>query len=508
MKLPLVNSILTWVMKKRIHQMELFMKFPHDMQREWFRRLLDEAKDTEWGKKYEFKSIHNYKTFSERLPLQSYEDARVYFDRIRKGEKNILWPTEIKWFAKSSGTTSGKSKYIPVSEEAIHECHFKGGKDMLSLYCNNFDGGNIFEGKSLMLGGSHTINQLSESVQEGDLSAIIIENLPYWVQLQRSPNKETALLSEWEEKIYRMALQSSQEDITSLSGVPSWTLVLANKVLEITGKEHLQEVWPNLELYMHGGVSFSPYESSFRKLFPSSKLNYLEIYNASEGFFGIQDQPGRKDMLLMLDYGIFYEFIPIDEIHKEQPKIIDLSSVELNATYALVISTNAGLWRYKTGDTIIFTSTYPYRIRITGRTKHFINSFGEELMIGNAEEALEQTFKTCGGIIRDYTVAPLFMDKGKSGAHEWLIEFSEMPNSIEQFAKVLDNNLQSINSDYEAKRYKDMILSPIRLHVASEGLFYQWMKRKEKLGGQHKVPRLVNNRKYIEELLKLQHEMA
>jgi hypothetical protein len=500
--MKIYNSIVSWIIKKRIHHIELFINYPHEVQEELRLSLIDTAKNTEFGRAYDFNSIKNSKDFSERIPIHSYEALEPYIKRMRSGEENILWPTEIKWFAKSSGTTNNKSKFIPVSEEAIEDCHYKGGKDLLSIYCNNYPVKNVFEGKTLMLGGSHEISPLSDSMHEGDLSAIIVENLPFWVQYQQSPDKEIALMSEWEKKIDLMTEQAINEDISSLSGVPSWTLVFANKVLEKTGKSNLQEVWPNFELYMHGGINFEPYRKSFKKLFPKG-VNYLETYNASEGFFGVQDQPNKKDMLLMLDYGIYYEFLPFTKELDKNAKTLSLSEVELHTDYALIISTNAGLWRYSIGDTIQFTQKKPYRFIISGRTKHHINAFGEELMIHNAEKALQQACKLTNTEVSEYTAAPMHLAEGQKAYHEWIIEFKEAPKDLSNFIYHFDNALKSTNSDYEAKRYKNMVLEEPRIHIAAKGLFFKWMKQKGKLGGQNKVPRLSNSREYLDELIKM-----
>lgn len=496
----LYNSFVSWIIKKRIHQIDLFINYPIEVQGELRQSLIDKAKNTEFGVKHNFSAINNYESFKKQIPLHQYEDIEPYITKMRSGTQNVLWPTEIKWFAKSSGTTNDKSKYIPVSKESLEDCHYKGGKDLLSIYCNNFSSKNIFDGKSLMLGGTHQMSPLSDSMHEGDLSAIIMENLPFWVQIQRSPAMEIAKLSEWETKIDKMADQAIQEDISSMSGVPSWALVFANKVLEKTGKKNLHEVWPNFELYMHGGVSFAPYKKNFEKLFPQG-INYLETYNASEGFIGLQDHPNKRDMLLMLDYGIYYEFIPLEEIHKPVPKTLELHEVEKDKDYALVLSTNAGLWRYQIGDTIRFTQLHPYRFIISGRTKQYINAFGEELMVHNAESAIEQACKLSHCEVLDFTAAPKHIEGEEKAYHEWIIEFRTTPKDINHFTYQLDNALKSLNSDYEAKRYNSMILTEPKVHIAKEGLFFNWMKARGKLGGQNKVPRLSNERKYLEELL-------
>ncbi|MDA3780090.1 MAG: GH3 auxin-responsive promoter family protein [Bacteroidales bacterium] len=499
--MPIINSLVSWLNFKRMYQIDLFKKYPYDVQKESLFKLLNRAKDTEWGKKYDYSSIQSIKEFQERVPIQSYETLKPFIDKLRHGEQNILWPSEIKWFAKSSGTTNDKSKFIPVSKESLEECHFRGGKDVLAIYTKNYPETEIFSGKSLTLGGSHAINNFNNKSYYGDLSAILIENLPFWVSFIKTPSQEIALLPDWEVKLEKIFKATYSENVTSIAGVPSWSLVLIKHILQKTGKSNLLEIWPNLELFTHGGVSFQPYREQFKKLIPSDKMNYLETYNASEGFFGIQDDPTTKDMLLMLDYGVFYEFIPIENINDEWPKTFTIGEVELNKNYAVLISTNGGLWRYVIGDTIVFTSLYPHKIKISGRTKHFINAFGEEVIVDNAEKALEKACKITGAVIKDYTAAPVFMDINKKGAHEWIIEFEKEPVNIAQFTELLDKSLQEINSDYEAKRYNNYNLGMPIIIIAKENLFYKWLKQKGKIGGQNKVPRLANNRKYIDELL-------
>ena len=499
---PLFNTVVSWFLKKRKHQIELFLKYPIDVQREVLMRLLETAKNTVVGKQYDFRTIYDYKTFAERIPISQYETIEPMIERTRRGEQNLFWPSNIQWFAKSSGTTNAKSKFIPVSNEALEDCHMKAGKDMLCLYINNNEDAGLFNGKGLRLGGSSAIYE-DNNTYFGDLSAIIIENMPFWADFSSAPKTEVALMSEWETKMEAIVNETIDENITSLVGVPSWMLVLLNAVLEKTGKQHIHEVWPNLEVYFHGGINFNPYREQYKKLLPKSGFRYYETYNASEGFFAIQDKNNSSDLLLMLDYGIYYEFIPMDQFQGEDSVAIPLEEVELNKNYAIVITTNSGLWRYLIGDTIKFVSLKPYRIRITGRTKHFINAFGEELIIENTEEALKRVCKKTKALIKEYTVAPIFMDGKSKGGHEWIIEFKEYPESIDYFTELLDNALKSINSDYEAKRYHDMTLKMPKVHVAEEGLFYNWLKQKGKLGGQHKVPRLSNNREFIEELMTL-----
>ena len=502
MTIPFVNTIISWLLKKRKHQMELFIKYPIDVQNELLMRLIQFAKSTEFGEQHHFSLIRSYEDFAAQVPIQQYESIEPLIDRCRRGEQHLFWPTKIKWFAKSSGTTNAKSKFIPVSDEAIEYCHFKAGKDMLCLYINNNENAELFNGKGLRLGGSSTIYE-DNNTYFGDLSAIMIENMPFWADFSSAPKQETALMSEWETKIEAIINETIHENITSLVGVPSWMLVLLNKILEKTGKNHMLEVWPNLEVYFHGGVNFNPYREQFKKIIPKEDFKYYETYNASEGFFALQDQNNSLDLLLMLDYGIFYEFIPMDTYCGEDSKAIPLSQVEKHTNYAVVITTNGGLWRYLIGDTVKFTSLDPYRIRITGRTKHYINVFGEELMIENAEEALKIACLQTNATIIDYTVGPIYMEGKSKGGHEWIIEFSQAPQKLEDFTVLLDDALKAINSDYEAKRYNNMTLAIPKVHQAKKGLFYTWLKQRGKIGGQHKVPRLSNTRDVVEELLAL-----
>jgi len=483
--------------------MELFLKYPHEVQEELLFSLIKSNENTQLGKKYDFSSMKSYTTFSERIPVSSYEDLEPLIELTRKGEQNVFWHSNIKWFAKSSGTTNAKSKFIPVSSESLENCHYKASKDLLCLYLNNNENSQLFTGKSLRLGGSKQLYE-DNNTFFGDLSAILIDNMPIWAEFSSTPSSKISLMGDWETKLPAIISETINENVTSLAGVPSWMLVLLQKALETTGKSNLLELWPNAEVYFHGGVNFDPYKEQYKKLFPKESFKYYEIYNASEGFFAIQDQNDSNELLLMLDYGIFYEFIPMDTFGTLNQHIIRLNQVELNKNYALVITTNSGLWRYLIGDTIRFTSLKPYRIKVTGRTKHHINVFGEELMVENTDAAITKTCKEFNCEITDYTVAPIFMTDKKKGAHEWIIEFKTKPDNIENFRKALDENLQNINSDYEAKRYNNMTLNPLVLNVARENLFYEWLKQQDKLGGQHKVPRLSNERHYLESLLSLQ----
>jgi hypothetical protein len=496
------NSIFAWVIKKRLHQIELFRKYPEDVQQELFEKLIEQGTQTVYGKQYHFHQIHSYSDFKELVPLNNYESMKPWIDRLMEGEQYLLWSQDTKWFAKSSGTTSERSKFIPVTRESLEDCHYKGGKDLLALYYENFPNRKLYKGKHLIIGGSAQVLPVADDAYQGDLSAIILKNLPWWAEIRRTPSKEIALMTEWEEKIELMARSTIEEDVYIIAGVPSWTMVLARKILEITGKSNLREVWPNLELFMHGGVSFEPYREAFRELIPFDDMHYVETYNASEGFFGIQDVDGSNELLLMLDYGIYYEFIPMHAFEDTDSKVIyKLDEVKTDEEYALVISTNAGLWRYIVGDTIRFTSLKPYRFKLSGRTKHFINAVGEEVIVNNADHAITEASSKTNAIIRDYTVAPIYMDGKTQSKHEWLIEFDREPDDLNRFMFLLDESLRAINSDYDAKRTKNMALGKPLLHVLKSGSFDAWLQKKGKLGGQHKVPRLMNSREIVEQIL-------
>ena len=495
-----LNTVMSWFLKKRIHQIDLFKKYPIEVQNENLLSIIKSAKNTEFGKNYEFSTIDNYQTFAARVPLTSYEEFSSKIKRTINGEQNIFWHESIKWFAQSSGTTNSVSKFIPVSNETLEKCHFQGGKDALCLYINNNPSSNLFSGKSLRLGGSRKLYENNNNYF-GDLSAILIDNLPIWAEMISTPNNQISLIDKWDEKINAVTKNTVNEDVTSLAGVPSWMLTLLNNVLLKTDKKNISEIWPNLEVYFHGGVNFSPYQQEFRKIL-SKKTRFYETYNASEGFFGIQDQNNSDELLLMLDYGIFYEFTEVGDFNKNNEKIINLSEVKIGVNYAILISTNSGLWRYKIGDTVKFTSIYPFRIKITGRTKNFINAFGEELIVENAELALQKTLSKHNLHIVEYTAAPCFMQGNSSGFHQWLIEFKIPPENLVIFKKDLDINIQKINSDYKSKRFKNITMSEIDIIVARKNQFYDWLSDKKKLGGQNKIPRLCNDRKLIEEILK------
>ena len=504
MPIPIVNSIASWFLKKRFHQIELFLKYPNEVQNELLFSLLKFAKDTEIGRQYDFGSIKTYREFNERVPIVNYEEFQPLIERSRSGEHNIFWPSPIKWFAKSSGTTNAKSKFIPVSMESLEDCHYAASKDLLCMYLNNNEDAQLFTGKSLRLGGSKELYK-ENGTAFGDLSAILIDNMPFWAEFSSTPSNRVSLMSDWENKMQAIVEETIQENVTSLAGVPSWMLVLLNGVLDKTGKDSIFDIWPNLEVYFHGGVSFNPYRDQYKSILPSNKFRYYEIYNASEGFFAIQDRNNSSDLLLMLDYGIFYEFISMDTYKTLEQRVIPLSDVKLNTNYAVVITTNAGLWRYKIGDTIRFVSLDPHRIRVSGRTKHHINAFGEELIIENAEEALRRVCKRTSAEIVDYTAGPIFMEGKEKGGHEWIIEFKKPPENMSYFEELFDNALKSLNSDYEAKRFNNITLNKPKIHSARPNLFYDWLRENDKLGGQHKVPRLSNSRVYVEELLHLNY---
>lgn len=493
-----LNSLFSWFITKRMHQIELFMKHPHEVQDELFQYFLEEAGGTRFGVDHDFQKIRTLEDFRKAVPVRNYEQFKKYIDLLKDGEQQVTWPTKVKWFAKSSGTTDDKSKYIPVTSEALEDCHYKGGKDMLALYYHQIPNASLFSGKSLVVGGSSAISTFNQSSLTGDLSAIIIHNLPAWVELKRTPSKEIALMNNWEEKLEAMALATMNEDVTNIAGVPSWTLILLQRICEIKGVRNIKEIWPNLELYMHGGISFLPYQKGFREIC-SDEMNFMETYNASEGFFGIQDNLERDDLLLMLDYGIYYEFIPMEEWGNDQPQTISLQEVELNQLYSIVITTNGGLWRYQIGDTIRFTSLHPYRIKITGRTKQFINIAGEELMVENAENALAKTCHAFQVSIQDFTVCPRPFASG-GFYHHWIIEFQHEPGNIDAFSALLDEEIRKINSDYDAKRAGDINLHPLQVQKLTTGSFSRWMKKRGKMGGQNKVPRLHPDDRYFQQI--------
>jgi hypothetical protein len=481
------------------------MAHPIETQQALFTDLLHTARYTEWGQQYGYGQIKTIREYTEQVPVSTYEDIFPYIERTLKGEPNVLWPSQAEWFSKSSGTTNARSKYLPVTPEALEDCHYMGGKDMMTLLTHNRPDTKVFEGKGLSIGGTLHPNPYNPDTQAGDVSAVIMQNLPAWGEFMRTPPLEVALMDKWEEKLEKMAEICSQENVTSILGVPTWTIVLLDRILELKGAKHMLEVWPDFEVFVHGAVAFHPYRELFiKKYFPSPQVTYLETYNASEGFIAIQDDLSRiGEMLLMLDYGIFYEFMPMEEVGKEYPRTLTLDEVELDKNYALVISTNAGLWRYIIGDTVKFTSKYPFRIKVSGRTKHFINAFGEEVIVENAEAAITAACTQTGAVVSDFTAGPVYMEDGARGRHEWIIEFATEPGDREQFAQVLDETLRAVNSDYDAKRYKDMALLPPLLHFAPQGTFYGWMRQRNKLGGQNKVPRLSNDRLYLDELLKM-----
>tara|TARA_Y100000766_G_scaffold63765_1_gene53084 strand:+ start:212 stop:1726 length:1515 start_codon:yes stop_codon:yes gene_type:complete len=500
--IPIINSIASWFLKKRMHQIELFEKYPAEVQNDVLLNLVDKAKNTIIGRDFGFSSIKSYEDFSKKVPVFSYENFSDKIELARKGENNIFWPTKIKWFAKSSGTTNSKSKFIPVSDESLEDCHYAAGKDLLCMYLNNNSDSQLFTGKSLRLGGSKTPYEKNGTFY-GDLSAILIDNMPFWAEFSSTPSNKTSLMDDWNYKIEAIINETINENVTSLAGVPSWMLVLLNKIIERSDKKYISEIWPNLEVYFHGGVSFKPYLNQYNNILNNNSMHYYEIYNASEGFFAIQHENNSDELLLMLDYGIFYEFIDMKCFETKEEKIIPLCEVEKNKNYAILITTNAGLWRYKIGDTVKFTSLSPYKIIITGRTKHFINVFGEEVIIENTDNVINRLSSKYNLKIVDYTVAPIFMESNKKGAHEWFIEFSEEPNKNIKIDEIIDKELKKENSDYEAKRYNNFTLEKPKVIKGSKGVFMKWLEINNKLGGQNKIPRLSNNRKFIEKLIGL-----
>ncbi len=500
--MSLLSPAISSLARMRLWRIEAWKNNPLDAQREVLQDLVTSAQYTEFGRKYNFSRLFNVKAFKQAVPIHGYEDMKPYIERIMQGEQNILWNTPIYWFAKSSGTTSDKSKFIPISDESLQDGHYKASKDVLSLYYQYNSESALLTGKGLVIGGSHNINPMNTDAQYGDLSAVLLQNSPFWGHWLRTPDLSIALMDEWENKIEKLAESTIKENVTSISGVPTWTLVLFKRILEITGKQSIAEVWPSLELYMHGGVSFTPYKEQFQKII-GKKINYLEMYNASEGFFAAQENPGEDGMLLFTDHGIFMEFMPVSEYGRKEPQTISLQDVEIGKNYALIISTNGGLWRYLVGDTVQFTSVKPYRVKVSGRLKHYMNAFGEEVIVDNSDKAIAMACERTGAIVNDYTAAPVYFSDSANGAHEWLIEFEKEPGDISAFINELDLALKSINSDYEAKRHKSIALGLPIIHSLRKGAFTEWLRQRGKLGGQHKVPRLSNERKYVEEILQL-----
>lgn len=498
--MKLLSPAISRLARFRLWRIENWMNSPLTAQYEVFQDLITSAQYTAIGRKYGFENIYTIKSFKEAVPIHEYEDLKPYIERTMNGEQNLLWNTPISWFAKSSGTTSDKSKFIPVSDESLEGSHFQGAKDILTLYYNFNPDSDLLTGKGLVIGGSHQVSKINDETQYGDLSAVLMQNTPFWGHWLRTPELSIALLDEWETKIEKLAETTIIENVTSISGVPTWTLVLIKRILKITGKQYLKEVWPNLELYIHGGVSFTPYREQFEKLI-GSPINYLDLYNASEGFFAAQDNPDEEGMLLFLQHGIFYEFLPVEEYGKKNPQTVGLDKVEPGRNYAPVISTNGGLWRYLIGDTVQFTSTAPFRIKVSGRIKHFINAFGEEVIVDNSDRAIAVACEKTGAIVNDYTAAPVYFSEKGNGGHEWLIQFDKEPYDIRLFTYELDTALKNVNSDYEAKRHKDIALKMPLIKSLKKGVFEKWLRSKGKLGGQHKVPRLSNNRTYIDEIL-------
>ena len=493
-------------MQKRIKNIYNWSNQPIKYQKNIFNYLIHKGLETKFGQQHSFHKIKNYKSFKKQIPIRTYEDLAPYIQKGKKGEKNVLWPGSVKWFAKSSGTTNSKSKFIPITKESLNDCHLRGGKDMLCLYENNFPNTNLYNGKGIMLGGTITKSK-NNYFKEGDLSAILLDEFPFWVNYHRIPDIKTALMNDWEKKIDEIAKQAVKENITNLTGVPSWMLILLKRILAISGKKNISEIWPHLELYMHGGVNFDPYRKQFEQLIPSKKMNYLEGYNASEGFFAIQDKNNNQGMLLMLNHGIFYEFIAAEDYREGKRDAIDLSKVELSKNYALIINTNGGLWRYAIGDVIQFTSLSPYRIKITGRIQSCINTFGEELMVHNTDTAINISCEKHNCSIAEYSVAPVFINN-LSGGHQWFIEFNKKPLDLKLFMQEIDNQIKKLNSDYESKRHNNLILKFPELIPIENNEFYLWLKENKRLGGQHKIPRLTEKREIAEKILSLKEKFS
>ncbi len=500
--MKLLSPAISILARLRLWRVQNWINYPVTAQRNVLQDLVTQAQSTEFGRKYSFSKLFTVKDFKKMVPIHEYDDIKPYILRMMNGEDNVLWNTPINWFAKSSGTTSDKSKFIPISDESLKENHFKGSKDVLTNYYENFPDSDLLTGKSLVVGGSHQVNAINDEIQYGDLSAVLMQNTPFWGHWIRTPELRIALIDEWESKIEKLAQNTINENVTSLAGVPTWTIVLIKRILELSGKKNMKEVWPNLELYIHGGVSFTPYSEQMQKLV-GAPINYLEMYNASEGFFAAQNMPDDNGMLLFADHGIFYEFMPVEEYGRPNSITYGLDRVELNKNYAIIISTNGGLWRYLLGDTIQFTSIRPFKIKVTGRLKHYMNAFGEEVIVDNSDKAISTAAAKTNAVVSDYTAAPVFFSENENGAHEWLIEFDKVPENIDEFTEALDSALKSVNSDYEAKRYKNIALRMPIVHILQRGTFRKWLKKKGKLGGQHKVPRLNNDRHFIEEILEL-----
>ena len=492
-------SIVNLFFTRRREAIDHFRRHPAEVQLAQLGLLLKYGAQTHVGKSWELGDVRTIEQFQQRVPITDYEGCCALIDRARRGEPNVLWPGVVRWFAKSSGTTGGRSKYIPVTDDGLNQCHFQGPRDVICLFADLYPNTHVFEGKTLTLGGSRRIEREGETALTGDLSAILIENTPRWAALRRVPSIETALTPDFDLKVQRICEETVHQKVSSFAGVPSWNLVMLNKVLEYTGKQNLLEVWPHMELFIHGGMNFNPYREQYKRLIPSSDMKYMETYNASEGFFAIQDDPNKDDMLLMLDYGVFYEFLPVDSLD-DPSKAIPLEDVRCGVNYAMIISSVNGLWRYMIGDTVTFTSTVPYKIKITGRTKLYINAFGEEIIIENAESAMLAACLTTNAEVSEYTAGPIYMDDRTKGAHEWIVEFARAPHDTAQFAEELDSALQRVNSDYDAKRFKNTTLMPPKLTVVPQGTFHRWMASHNKIGGQHKVPRLANDRTYLDQI--------
>ena len=500
------NTFFSWYLKKRMNEIKKFIQYPKEIQNQTLLELITIGKSTLFGEEKSFHSISTIENFKSQIRLRKYKDFEPYINKQKAGKVNVLWPGKVKCFAQSSGTTSGTVKHIPITIDSLRKCHYKGGKDLLALYYHNNPNTKLFTGKHLIIGGSSSQIITTNDQKVGDLSAIIMENLPWWCEWRRSPKKVKSLIKKnWEDKINYIVNHSSKDDIHIIAGTPSWVLIIIHEILRKNNISIIHELWPNLELYLHGGLSIEPYKESFQSI-SQKNIKYYQNYNATEGFFGLQYNNSDKDMLLMLDYGIYYEFIKKEDWFKSQPKTLSLEEVELNEPYEIVVTTNGGLWRYRLEDTIIFTSLNPFKIKVTGRTQQFINIAGEEVMIQHVEKAIEETSKICNCSIAEFSLSPKFEKNNKSiGYHYWIIEFLQKPDSIDEFNDILDNELQKINVDYKAKRAFNSPLKKLIVKEVRKNTFYKWLKSQNKLGGQSKIPRINNDDKCLNEILQIAH---
>ena len=502
------NAVFSHIIKKRIPRIRNYSSSPISCQKTVLEQLLKKAQKTSFGLLHHFNEIRSKEQFQTLVPLSSYDTLYPYIKRQIEGEENVLWPGKTSWFAKSSGTSGNTSKLLPITVDSLYENHYAGGKDLLAIYYENHSNRKLYNAKHLIIGGSTQINTQTNNTSIGDLSAFIVENLPWWTEIRRTPKRKIALMDNWEEKLDQMAHATLNDNICIVAGLPSWTLVLFQRVLDISGKKNIHEVWPNLELYIHGGMNIDPYRKAFEKMLPNPNMNYVQAYNASEGYFGLQDRKESSDMLLLTDAQVYYEFIPMDEFKGLNSKnVIDLEEVSIDVEYAIVLTTSAGLWRYIIGDTICFTSILPYRFQVTGRTTHYINAFGEKTIISHVEKALSEAASENDILVFDFTVAPYFEESKGSGGHEWLIALNaENENQIHTLEAAIESNMKSLNVDYEGKRKDSINMLAPKFSYVQKNIFERWLKKKNKLGGQHKIPRVQNDRIFIEELLEIAQE--